>query len=405
MSTLTILFVAPRVPKHLGSGDRLLALKLADGFVSRGHVVDIIGYDDSIPLLREIEADDVFRHVYTIPFSNVDLVRNSPWKQLKDFCQGMFRGIPRRVWEWYSSSFQSSLDELLNANHYDLIQCFEISMVPFLFDRKHRCLRYKVPVVCEFVDALSMSLFLSLRYRFDVSWPFRLIEAFQLRRYERNAVRHFAASTVVAQRDATMIGFPEKLTVIPLGVDLPLLQMQGQVTDIDLLFVANMSSRSNADAIRWFLRNVFPGIVSGRPETILYVVGHYPPDEIVRGQTKNIVVTGTVDDIGQYFRRAKIFIAPLRYGAGQKIKLLNACAYRMAIVATKEANYGVGIPDDAFIEADDPSSMTNAICTLLDHLSRRETLGEKAYAFVSGSYSWKQSVDQFLELYYDILHT
>jgi glycosyltransferase involved in cell wall biosynthesis len=107
----------------------------------------------------------------------------------------------------------------------------------------------------------------------------------------------------------------------------------------DILFVGAMNSSGspNEDSVRWFSGSVLP-IISARlaSENIrLVVVGqntverlssltHQPPVEVV----------GSVEDLSPYYERARIFVGPTRFGAGIPIKLLEAAARGVPIVAT-----------------------------------------------------------------------
>jgi glycosyltransferase involved in cell wall biosynthesis len=70
------------------------------------------------------------------------------------------------------------------------------------------------------------------------------------------------------------------------------------------------------------------------PNLKVYIVGNNPTSEIKDLETPNVIVTGFVNDVKEYFTTSKIFVAPLRYGAGMKGKTGHALEYALPIVST-----------------------------------------------------------------------
>ncbi len=80
-----------------------------------------------------------------------------------------------------------------------------------------------------------------------------------------------------------------------------------------------------------------------------------------------MVVTGFVPDVTAYFERARIFVCPLRFGAGLKGKVGQAVEYALPVVTTGIGAEGFGFTDgaDALI-ADDAAAFAAAIGRLYD---------------------------------------
>jgi len=53
---------------------------------------------------------------------------------------------------------------------------------------------------------------------------------------------------------------------------------------------------------------------------------------------------GFVDDLGDFFEGIDVFVAPLNYGAGVKIKVLNALEYGVPLFLTEKAVEGIELP-------------------------------------------------------------
>jgi O-antigen biosynthesis protein len=109
----------------------------------------------------------------------------------------------------------------------------------------------------------------------------------------------------------------------------------------DLLFVGNFDHIPNRDACLWFTNEIFPSILSEIPSIKLYIVGNNPPREIKALSSEYIDITGYVENIRPYFEKCRVFVAPIRYGAGVKGKINQAMSYGLPVVTTSIGAEGI----------------------------------------------------------------
>lgn len=96
----------------------------------------------------------------------------------------------------------------------------------------------------------------------------------------------------------------------------------------DLLFVGGFNHTPNRDGVFWFVENILPQIISKLPGIRFHIVGSNPPSEVVALQSDNILVSGYIPDeeLDQVYSQSRLVVAPLRYGAGVKGKIIEAIA-------------------------------------------------------------------------------
>lgn len=129
-----------------------------------------------------------------------------------------------------------------------------------------------------------------------------------------------------------------------------------------ILFVGGFRHPPNVDAALWFGREVWPHIQQALPGVRLYLVGDSPPREVVALAGGDVEVTGYVPDVGEYLRRVRVSIAPLRYGAGVKGKINQSMSFGVPVVATTIGVEGMHLnPGLEVLVADDPSSFAAAV--------------------------------------------
>ena len=109
----------------------------------------------------------------------------------------------------------------------------------------------------------------------------------------------------------------------------------------DLLYVGGFNHIPNVDGVIYFVNEIFPGIKKGLPGVHLYIVGSNPPHEVSSLQSSDIIVTGFVKDMAPYFENCRVFVVPLRYGAGIKGKVIHSMIRGLPVVATPIGAEGI----------------------------------------------------------------
>ncbi|MCX7982229.1 MAG: glycosyltransferase [Syntrophales bacterium] len=133
----------------------------------------------------------------------------------------------------------------------------------------------------------------------------------------------------------------------------------------DLLFVGNFKHRPNVDGIIYFVKAIFPIISKALPDIKLYIVGNSPPEEVLSLSSKKIIVTGYVKDLSPYLEKARVFVAPLTYGAGMKGKIGEAMSWGIPVVTTTIGAEGMDLihGEEALI-ADSPTDFAQNVISL-----------------------------------------
>lgn len=132
-----------------------------------------------------------------------------------------------------------------------------------------------------------------------------------------------------------------------------------------LLFIGGFRHPPNIDAVEWFLAEVWPRVHARLPELVFTVVGSHMPARIQAMTGPGVNIVGYVEDVNPLIARARISVAPLRYGAGVKGKVNQAMAHGLPVVATVVASEGMGLrPGVDLLVADDPQAYADEIVRL-----------------------------------------
>ncbi|MBC7930409.1 MAG: glycosyltransferase, partial [Rubrivivax sp.] len=155
-----------------------------------------------------------------------------------------------------------------------------------------------------------------------------------------------------------------------------------------LLFVGNFRHRPNADAVRFFAREVLPLVRRAVPDVELLVVGDNAPPDFAEHAPLGVRVLGFVPDIDPLLARSRVFVAPLRFGAGMKGKIGEALAYGIPVVTTTIGAEGISLRDgqDALI-ADSPEDFAAAVLRAYRDAELWRRLSDEGYAHVARNFS------------------
>ncbi len=135
----------------------------------------------------------------------------------------------------------------------------------------------------------------------------------------------------------------------------------------DWLFIGGFQHRPNADAVLFFVREIYPLVSKHLPEAKFYVIGDKPPPEIAALATERIIFAGLQRDVRPFFDSVKLSVAPLRFGAGVKGKINQSMAFGVPVVATSLAVEGMELKDrENILVADEPEDFAEALIELYE---------------------------------------
>lgn len=154
----------------------------------------------------------------------------------------------------------------------------------------------------------------------------------------------------------------------------------------EIVFVGSFWHAPNLDGVRWFAERVWPNVRAARPDATFSIAGSHMGPEVRRlAEVEGIEVLGFVDDIDALYDRAWAAVAPLRFGAGVKGKVVEALAAGLPVVATSIATEGLGLTDGVhLLVADDAEAFAARLIGLLDDAEAGARLGSSGRDAVAG---------------------
>ena len=157
----------------------------------------------------------------------------------------------------------------------------------------------------------------------------------------------------------------------------------------DILFVAGFGHPPNRDAALWLARVVMPLIWKERPDTHLYLAGSNPSREVKALEGRRVSVTGYVsdDELAAFYRKVRVAVAPLRFGAGVKGKVVEAMRYGVPVVATSVGLQGLKGLSEAVRGLDDPEAFAKGVVRLLSDDSCWQSVSIEVQSYARKKFS------------------
>ena len=166
----------------------------------------------------------------------------------------------------------------------------------------------------------------------------------------------------------------------------------------DLCFLGGYRHPPNVDAVLWFVREVLPIIHIVRPELRFVIAGANPTPEVLELACERVIVTGMVADLAEVFDRARVFVCPLRIGAGAKGKIMSALAHGLPIVSTPTGIEGAGLLEgEHVLVAEKPQALAEAVLRLYDDPTLWGRLSEAGLRLIQEEFSLGMGVGKLEE--------
>ncbi len=225
---------------------------------------------------------------------------------------------------------------------------------------------------------------------------FRL-EGRKLRDYEAAVAGTFNTNLVVSRLDGERLQgiCPAASTaVLANGVDVDYFRRQSPLSAVErghLIMVSGMNWFPNRDAVLYMAESVWPELSRRLPDARLTIVGASPPQQILdlAARDRRVTATGFVDDVRPYMERAQVYLCPMRDGGGTRLKILDALAMGVPIVATQMALEGIDVvAEQDVLVADEPAAFVRQIERVVNDRALWTALHSNGRSFVERHFAW-----------------
>ncbi len=353
---MKILFLTETIPYPLDSGGRIKTY----------HTLRSLAGEHEIHGHAFIRAEEERRHAPELERYCASLTLHlrprSLGREARALARSLSTRVPFTVARHFDREVLKELKAAVAAIEFDAAYYDHLSMLEYARRLALPAIHDAHNVEFELVRRHAATLGRSpLRPFIEREW--RLLKSYERARYGACDLV-FAVSARDASAIRDLAGPSVDVRVLPISIDArgttpvgPLPARPG------LLYVGGLHWPPNADAVAYFVREIWPLVRRDTPGATLTVVGRddAPIAEALRN-TAGVHVTGHVDTIEPYFAQARALVVPLRSGGGMRVKILDTLARGLPVISTSIGCEGIdAVPGVHLLVADGPEAFAGQV--------------------------------------------
>ncbi len=242
-------------------------------------------------------------------------------------------------------------------------------------------LKTKAPIIYDTIDLHFLRLkrqkdYLDPSYQ-NTSWSWETYQKLEL-----NYANQAEATVVVTEDEKQVLSSlgVKNVWVIPnIHEEISLSEKVAFDQRSGLVFIGSYNHPPNIDAVKWLCLEIMPLVWASRPDITVNLLGSNLKDEVKELANDQVIVTGYVPEVEPYFQKSRIFVAPLRFGAGMKGKIGQSLSLGLPTITTKIGAEGMGLIDhqDVLI-ADTAEEFARAVIELYDNRELWQKLADNS---------------------------
>jgi glycosyltransferase involved in cell wall biosynthesis len=192
------------------------------------------------------------------------------------------------------------------------------------------------------------------------------------------------------------------IDVVPNGVDLDYFRpVHQERRRFNVVFSGKMSYHANVATALYLRQQIMPLIWKEQPQATLTIVGSNPPKAIQRlAADSRVEVTGYVEDLRPYIRRAQVMLSPMVYSVGIQNKVLEAMALGTPVVVARQAAASLGARDGRdLLIADSPREFAEFALRLMNDAELHAAIHRCGRTYVEQHHDWGVLTTRLVEVY------
>jgi sugar transferase (PEP-CTERM/EpsH1 system associated) len=398
-----LVFICQRLPYAPVTGELITTFNMVRHLAQRYRVFVGTFIDDAADRVHVAEFEKMVCGLHVT-------ARMAPWSWLRAL-PAWLAGQPVSFALFRSRSLERWLDSVEASHRPVAIITHSSNVSGYAVDRFQRTQNAGPKRVLHFADVDSEKFVAYARRATGVVKWIARAEARRVREEEFRLTARADAVAFVSDEEANLFRalletLHERVVTLPNGVDTSLFdparsfEAPFQTKGHAFVFTGAMDYRPNIDAVRWFAREVFPGIKKALPNAQFLIVGSKPGADVRRlGDDPAVVVTGRVESVAAYVAHAQVAVAPLQIARGIQNKVLEAMSMAKPQVVSPGALTGIAAVHGTHLLCAESSQEWVEACVKLSLDPARGTaMGQAARALVIERYGWPAQLEKLDQL-------
>ena len=206
----------------------------------------------------------------------------------------------------------------------------------------------------------------------------------------------WACSEADAQRYKNIGIRCAEIAAVPNGIDTEEVAFRSlrQTSVPRLLFIGTLCYEPNEQGLLWFYHNVWPLLKLKIPDLHWRIVGRYTSPAVEKvANDDGIELFVDAPSTAPHLDESSVFVCPLFFGSGTRLKLLEAFSAGIPVVSTAIGAEGLNAQDgEHYLRADDAEAFVRSVTEFLENSAVADRIRNQARQFAMDRYDWESIV-------------
>lgn len=397
---MKILQLSPRSPFPPDDGGKIGIANITKELNNLGAEITLFYYYHDE---KELENTNYSNNLLTLlPFKHS--TENTTLRIIKSFIKNRSIYICKHI----NKEVKDFFDRFLMDNHFDIIHVDHSAMAPLgLYIQSIA----NIPIALRMhnIEYTIWERYSKRLSKIDPRFYYIKQQAFLLKNYEKKMFPKMDVCLAITEDDLKLARKMAPNGVYRLasaGVNPSELKADNTLERNihTLIHATNYNWIHNVDALKWFANKVLNELGEKYPNIRLDLLGKDLPESLANA-SKYINPIGYVNSIIPYMSQAGIYIAPLFVGGGIRIKILEAMALGLPVVASPIAAEGIKANEkNGLFIANNQEEFIKYISYLIDNPDISKQLGVASREFIIKHYSWAANVKIIYDIYSQLIN-
>ena len=396
---MKILLLCNKPPYPASEGGPMAMNSIITGLLDAGHQVKVMAINSDKYHVKASDIPDDYKKKTGIELIKVDL-RVRPMKAFLN----LFTKKSYHVERFISERFKKKLKQLLEKEHFDVVQLEMLYMTPYVETIRENS-KAMIVLRAHNVEHKIWERIAKETKFFLKRWYINHLTK-TLKEYELNALETVDGIAAITRKDAAFFRkyCSKPIIDIPYGVYpeefTPKYEIEGKPK---FYHIGSMNWMPNEEGIRWFIDEVLPKTVEKVPDFVYHLAGRSMPEWLTTLKSLHVNVIGEVPDAKAFVAQHDVAIVPLLSGSGIRIKIIESMAMGKTVITTRVGAEGILYDEDVnIIIAENKAKMVEAIRSLNENPQNAVRIGHAARKLVEETYDNRKIIARLLMFYEQI---
>ena len=398
---MRILQLSKKFPFPLKDGETIAVHNLSKALTDLGAEVSLLAMNTSRHYSDTQAIPEEFNHYSAINTVNID-------NRIKpvDAFLNLFSKESYHIARFISKAFEERLIQLLQNNHFDIVQLETLYLVPYI-DVIRRHSKAQIALRSHNVEYEIWERITRNTGLLPKKWYLSHLTE-KLKQYELDHLNNYELLVPITEKDQSTfhdLGFGGDSLVTPIG-----LEMQEYKPDYSsyrhapsLCFIGSLDWMPNLEGLSWFLDNAWERLKLAVPGIEFHIAGRNTPQWLKRKADAQLHVVGEVACAKQFINQHSLMVVPLFSGSGMRAKILEGMALGKVVISTSLGLEGINaVHKRQILVADTADEFIKSVAYCFQQNGQLKKMGEQARFFVENGFDNKASAKKLLSSYKSI---